>query len=152
MKDYISKPYIQFWVIAIILILLSINYLRYEDAVIDINVHDTYFIIHNSHIFQFLAFVYAIIGLSYWIILKPKLLLYTTLLKIHTYTTILIIPLYFIGYFILNTFFISDFPLFDETDYIQIFVTSLISIFLILQVLYILNILFGLITITMNKN
>ena len=139
MNTYLSKPHPLFWATAVIFMFLSAYYQRFDDA-LDINVHDTYYVIHNSHVAFLLAIFYALFGLFYWILSKSTLELNRILTRIHTFSTLLIIPLYFIGYYIIEIFYKSEFPLFDDTSILQIFITILVLVGLVSQIFFVLNI------------
>jgi heme/copper-type cytochrome/quinol oxidase subunit 1 len=144
MKLLNQNAYYFFWITAIVLIALSIYWLNFEDAVLDINVHDTYFVIHNSHILQLLAIIYSFLGFIYWFFKKIDIKLMRVLTRLHTAITILVIPIYFIGHPLFISFSESNFPLFDDTAKIQIFITVLVLITLVAQLLLILNVIISL--------
>ena len=121
------------------LIMLRFYWWNFEDAVLDINVHDTYYIIHYSHILQILAILYALAGLIYWLLIRFEFALIKSLTKTHSICTLSIIPLYFIGNFLLDKFYNSEFPLFDDTSKFIIFITILIIIGLIAQLIFFIN-------------
>jgi len=144
MKSIHKKPYLFFWIATIFLIMLSIYWWNFEDAVLDINIHDTYFIIHNSHILLLLAILYALVGLTYWVLLKFQVALSKSLTQIHYICSLIIIPIYFIGNFFLDKFHKSEFPLFDNTSKFVIFITILIFIGLIAQLFFFINVILSL--------
>ncbi len=144
MKFLRQKVYVYFWSIALLLIAFSVYSYTIEDAVLDINVHDTYFIIHYSHIFQLLAIIYAVLGLAYYIIKLIKVNLIKSLTNIHSLLSLGIIPIYFIGYLILSARKHSQFPLFDDTSNLNVFITIIVLIGLISQLFFILNLVISL--------
>ncbi len=136
-----------------VLIALSIYWLNFEDAVIDINVHDTYFVIHNSHILQLIAFIYIFLGFIYWFFKRIKIKLTKNLTQLHTSISILIIPLYFICSYLLELLYPpSNFPLFDDTQNFQLLITVITLIGLLAQLLFIFNIVISLIKYFTHKN
>ena len=136
-----------------VLIALSIYWLNFEDAVIDINVHDTYFVIHNSHILQLIAFIYIFLGFIYWFFKRIKIKLTKNLTQLHTSISILIIPLYFICSYLLELLYPpSNFSLFDDTQNFQLLITVITLIGLLAQLLFIFNIVISLIKYFTHKN
>ena len=152
MKLLKQNVYYYFWITVTVLIALSIHWLNFEDAVLDINVHDTYFVIHNSHILQLIAIIYSLLGFIFWLFKKVNVKLINALTRLHTAITILVIPIYFIGHPLFISFSESNFPLFDDTPKIQIFITILVLITLITQILFILNVLISLFKHFLNRN
>jgi len=152
MKLLKQNVYYYFWITAIILIAISIYWLNFEDAVLDINVHDTYFVIHNSHILQLIAIIYSLLGFFYWLFKKVNVKLINALTRLHTAITILVIPIYFIGHPLFISFPESNFPLFDDTPKIQVFITILVLITLIAQLLFILNVIISLFKHFLDRN
>jgi heme/copper-type cytochrome/quinol oxidase subunit 1 len=114
--------------------------------VLDINVHDTYFVIHNSHILQLLAIIYSFLGFIYWLFQKMNIKLVKPLTQLHTSTSIIIIPLYFICSYLLELLYPpSNFPLFDDTQNFQLLIAVITLIGLLAQLLIIFNIIISLI-------
>ena len=152
MKLLKQNVYYYFWITAIVSIALSIYWLNFEDAVLDINVHDTYYVIHNSHILQLIAFLYIFLGFIYWMFQKMNIKLIKTLTQLHTSLSILIIPLYFIGCYLLDLIFPpSNFPLFDDTQNSQLLITVITLIGLLAQLLIIFNIIISLVKYFIQK-
>lgn len=152
MKNIKYKPYFYFWLTAILMLVKSyISNLKYGDAVLDINVHDTYYVISQLNIAIILSLFYFILGLIYWVIIFKKIPLINSLTKFHTIITVCIIPLYYIGSKIVNMSNQSNFPLFDDSYRINNYITVLAILFIIAQILFILNIFQGLIKYFSNK-
>jgi len=63
MNKIIKKPHIPF--LLVILPVMLLGYLSRE-AVLDINIHDTYVIINYGHLAILISVLFAIIGISYW--------------------------------------------------------------------------------------
>ena len=69
MKYFSNRPHILIFLLIIIVILLG---LTFRNSIIDINVHDTYYVIDFLTIAILIAMVLGIIGFLVWI-LKKKL-------------------------------------------------------------------------------
>ena len=82
-----TKPYIYFWITAIFILLVGLVNYKSDDA-ININIHDTYFIISTTHLTIAISILFFIIGLIYWILGKTTLKLYPRLTQIHTFVSI----------------------------------------------------------------
>ncbi len=146
MKLIKQNVYYYFWITAIVLITLSIYWLNFEDATLDINVHDTYYVIHNSHILQLIAFVYIFLGFIYWLFKKINIKLIKALTQLHTSISILIFPLYFICSYLLELLNPpSNFPLLDSTQNSQLLITIITLVGLLAQLLIVFNIIISLV-------
>lgn len=144
-----SVPF-YFWLVSLFFLLLSIYYFN-NDSVIDVNIHDTYFIIHNSHLCVLLTVTYFFFGFIYAIFKILKIRLFTILSKIHSILTLGMVPVYFLGYFILNIQKHSKLPLFDDSLKLQWFITIIAVIFLFSQIILIFNIILSLLKHFSNK-
>lgn len=69
MNRLIEKPHQIFF--SEIPIVLLIGYIK-KDAALDINVHDTYYVIAYSHLAILISILFGIIGFGYWIIIKAN--------------------------------------------------------------------------------
>src|SRR6218665_2293026 len=120
------KVYHLFWITSLIILLIGIVQNSNPNAVLDINIHDTYFVIRNIDNAVLLFTWYFLIGLAYWLVqkkLKKELTKYLTSIHI----TILIGS--FIFYCIAAI--LSDlqrkditYKYFDDGDIIRIIITS----------------------------
>jgi len=82
------KPYHSFFIVAFLILLIGIKSL-YEDTTLDINVHDTYYIISHFHIAILLCVLYFFQGFFYWIVQKlMKRKLVSWLTAVHTFILI----------------------------------------------------------------
>ena len=64
-----QKPHLIFLLSIPIIMLIGI---LSEDAVLDINVHDTYYIIAYLHLATLISILFGIIGFGYWFVLKAN--------------------------------------------------------------------------------
>lgn len=153
MKLLKQNVYYYFWITAIVLIALSIYWLNFEDATLDINVHDTYFVIHHAHILQLIAFLYILLGFIYWFFKRINIKLIKALTQLHTSISILIFPLYFICSYLLELLYPpSCFPLLDSIQNFQLLITVITLIGLLAQLLFIFNIVVSIIRYFTHKN
>ena len=133
-----NKSYQLFWG-NIPLIWLAVSLLPAE--AIDIQVHDTYWVIAYYHLAIPITILLAGIGLLYWLFRKKQLVQWMTIF--HTLITMLPILVLFIGY---------GFPSEDGVgDYIEgdaigrsLFYLSLLLSFILGQILFVLNLLIAL--------
>lgn len=138
MSRLIEKPYLIF-ILSIPIILFSGFIIG--DKTIDINIYATYYVIECIHLTTLISILFGIIGLGYWIMQKISKKLSKRLNLIHitlTFGGILLIG-------ILTQFFRESIMEYDFNNKltIVIYLIALISIFG--QVIYPINILYGLI-------
>ena len=67
MNKLIEKPHLIFLLAIPMIMLIGI---LSEDAVLDINVHDTYYVIAYLHLSILISILFGIFGIVYWIMLK----------------------------------------------------------------------------------
>ena len=144
MNKLIEKPHLIFLLSIPIIILIGI--LR-GDAVLDINVHDTYYIIAYLHLAILISILFGIIGLGYWIMLKAKR-------KLSKWLTLLHVTLTFAGliliYSLLRSSSQSEFPIFDDQSYPNSLLTFSALLLIFSQSTYVINIIIGI--FIKNKN
>lgn len=80
MKLLVNKPHLIFLLAIPITMLIGI---LSGDAVMDINVHDTYYIIAYLHLTMLISILFGIIGIGYWFMLKANRKLSKLLNLIH---------------------------------------------------------------------
>lgn len=135
------KVYHLFWFLTAIVLLIGICK---PNETLDINIHDTYFVIAHLHVAIAVSLFFFLNGLGYWLVqkvLKRKPEKYLTL--IHAGIVIGSFAIYQMIIFY-NTWFPAnpDFPLFDDYQLMNIFLVSstILNIFVALPV-YITNLL-----------
>ena len=85
MQTITHQPYKIIWGIIPIIVILSLINLK---GTIDIQLHDTYFVIAFIHLSFFLSAILIITGLLYWLVRRKKLISWMTLA--HVLSTILL--------------------------------------------------------------
>ena len=86
-----------FIITAIVYFLISVIFTADLDSTIDINVHDTYFVISNLHLSILVSIFVLLQGILYLIVEKTKLKLNLILAKLHfTFTVIFLSILFFL--------------------------------------------------------
>ncbi|MBB4801978.1 heme/copper-type cytochrome/quinol oxidase subunit 1 [Flavobacterium nitrogenifigens] len=132
------KVYHLFWITALIILLIGICI---SEDTLDVNIHDTYFVIRYFEISIVLFTLYFLMGLGYWIVQKIfKKQLIHPLTVIHSFILIGSFLIYW-GIFLYNKLFRdNDFPLFDNYLLINLVLTSEIFVILfIASPIYIAN-------------
>lgn len=136
MKSNFSEwQYQIFWVIIPAFLVLS---RLGRHAAIDIQMHDTYYVVSPFHIGQLLSFKFFIFGLTYWLLRKTQLL--NVLTRTHILLTILctitlLLYLYFRKLLNYN---------FDAYSISKSFVSITLLVYIFAQILFIGNIIFSL--------
>ncbi|MEO5776368.1 MAG: hypothetical protein ABIQ27_05650 [Flavobacterium sp.] len=133
------KPYLLL-IIAAVLLLIA-GFIVFGASTIVFNVHDTYYVIANSHLSWLLAMILASLSLIYWTLEKAKVGVVPVLSKIHVYGTLLFVIGFFFPYSLLFSSSESrEFPFFDDIQYVNLCLTVNALLFLFLQFLFIINI------------
>ena len=137
--DHLSKkPHLIFWLS--IPVILLVGFL-YGDDIIDINIHDTYYVVAAKHFGYLLAQLFGLIGLGYWVIFKTRKPLVKWMYWAHTALTLGgIILIWGLTQFYSNS--ISDF---DYNDRLTIVIIAILVLALLGQLLFFVNLLIGLI-------
>ena len=138
MSRLTNKPHLIFLLSIPIIILFGI---LHRNEMLDINVHDTYFVISQIDFTILISILFGIIGLGYWIMLKANRKLSKLLNLIHitlTFGGILLI-------WILSQLFRESIMEYDFNNYLTlaIYLIALIAVFG--QIIYPINIIYGII-------
>lgn len=140
-----NKIYNLFWLVALIILVIGLIQTQNEDTTLDINIHDTYFVIAHFYVALFLSLAYYLIGLGYWIVqkvMKRKLIKVLTIIHSVILNGSFIVYWLVIGYS--KAFVDTPFPLFDNYQLInQTLVILTVLILLIGQPIYIINLIIG---------
>jgi heme/copper-type cytochrome/quinol oxidase subunit 1 len=139
------KVYHLFWIVAFIILFIGICT---SEQTLDINIHDTYFVIANLHVSIVLFFFYLFNGFGYWSfqkILKKQLVKSLTII----HSTILIgsFVIYWVAFFYGRLFLQNpEFPyFFDSRQLVNIILAyEFILITFVGLPIYIINLLIGL--------
>ena len=137
MDSIINKPYKAIWYS--ILFLFGLSIIGWNNT-IDIQLHDTYFVIASIHIGVLFSIYLGVIGIIYWLIRKKKLIDWMTV--IHVVITISTFALIIITGLIFQKIIEGDFETFRTVNQI-LFIVILIA--LLSQLIFITNLTFGLI-------
>ncbi len=135
----LRKSYFYFWLAPFYVVLT--NYIinsRIENSVINFNIHDTYFIIDETHAVALISAFLLSIGIIYYLFEKINIRLASVFTLTHTFITLVCILIYPIGklYYQLS----NDFPLFDSQNSMDTMTITLIGILVLAQFLFILNV------------
>ena len=115
---------------------------------LDVNVHDTYFVFSKTDLTIVISILFTIIGLGYWIMLKANRKLSKWLNLTHIAVTfggmitISLVP------YLFNSKTESEFPLFDDLSRQNITITIVAIIIIFGQLFYLINLIIGI----FNKN
>ena len=143
MQRIINKPYLIFWFL--IPIMLLIGKVRGTDM-IDINIHDTYFVITESQSWYLVSILFGIIGLGYWIMIKFKRRLSKILNSIHIVLTVLGFLAIWVSRLIFTDWIInSDDPLHGGLATFNLIRVILILLIIGGQLIYLINLTIALI-------
>ncbi|RXM47596.1 hypothetical protein [Flavobacterium sp. YO12] len=144
------KVYHLFWIVA--LLILIIGFIQNNDdptANLDINIHDTYYVVRNFDSTIFLFICYFIMGFGYWLVQKVfKKQLVKSLTILHSLIFIGSFVIYWIVLLYSKMFlqkpqypsFLSDYQLINLTLVLELLIITSVGL-----PIYIINLLIGLI-------
>jgi len=138
MSRIINKPHLIF--LLSIPIIMIIGFISGE-AVLDINVHDTYYVITYIHLTTLISILFGIIGLGYWIMLKANRKLSKWLNWTHiglTFGGTIII-------LILAQLYRKEIMEYEFNNNLTLIITLIILLMILGQIIFPINIIYGLI-------
>ncbi|WP_291134408.1 hypothetical protein [Flavobacterium sp. UBA7663] len=140
------KSYHYFWIVSSIILIIGIVNLSNGDSTMDINIHDTYYVIEHFLLAEILFLGYLFLGLGYWLvekILKKQLI--PILTKIHTSILIGSFLIYWIVIFCIKISFNENDIFNNSYEIINItLMIMFLAIIFIAQPVYVINILVAL--------
>lgn len=141
MRKLLNKPYLLFWFTAIYIVICELYVqVKLGGSALDINIHDTYFVIAGMHIAQILFFLFTLLGFVYFSFTVSKVALVKILTRIHVLITVLAVFVNDLAKPLIFNYNKDKFPLFDQSMDYQTFLAILMIIVLIAQILFIFNI------------
>lgn len=127
-----------FWLLAASFLFFLSLFFADGKSSLDLNIHDTYYVIAHGHLYGMMAVVLFFLYTIYWSFDKGKIELIKMLSEWHIYGTLLsLIGMFFPYYLIFSE---SDFPPFDNFQSINVCLTVCGLLFLFFQLLFIINI------------
>ena len=145
-----------FLIVSILILLIGMYRSTDPNSGLDINIHDTYYVMSNYHCTIILFTVYFLMGLLYWLFEKlPQKQLIKPLTIIHSTIMIGSFIIYWLIIFLDNKLFVIDpnFPLLNYKDqFINItLVSELFIITFVGMPIFIINLLIGILKRTDNN-
>ena len=116
----------------------------------DINIHDTYYVIMNSHLCWLYSIFLMLFFIIYGLFVIFKLNFNPIFSKVHIFGTLISVLGVLFPYSLV--FRPTEFPLFDNFEFINLSMAISILVFLMLQILFIINIFVILTKRFFNKN
>ncbi|WP_460219343.1 cbb3-type cytochrome c oxidase subunit I [Psychroserpens sp. MEBiC05023] len=137
MKNLINKPHLIFLIAIPIIILIGI---LSGDAVLDINVHDTYYVIAYFHLATLISILFGVIGIGYWIMQKADRKLSKWLNWTHvglTFGGVLVV-------WILTKFYRTEIMEYEFNNNLSLIITLIVLLMIVGQLIFPINIIYGL--------
>lgn len=136
--------YHYFWMVSLVILIIGFLYIN-SDAVLGVNVGDTYYVVAYLHLAVLLFIIYFLTGVGYWFVLKA---LGKPMIRFLTIIHCVIMFGWFIVYgsvvFYSNVIVTTPFPLFDDYQYSnQTLFFSILLISFVAQPTFLLNISIG---------
>lgn len=155
MQPLSKRSYEYFFVSAAIIFLLGViqktrRYLINKDS-LTINIHDTYYVISNFDLFISVSSLFALIGFIYLYLYTWNTSLKKILVNIHITLSITSFIVYFSSWFYFEITDSNNFPLFDNQSRENILNISSLTIFVLAQIIFILNLMISLIKRMLQK-
>ena len=138
MNKLIEKPHLIFLLAIPIIMLIGI---LSGDSMLDINVHDTYYVIACLHFAILISILFGIIGMGYWLMQKANIKLSKWLNSTH-------IGLTFggtIAVWILSRFYRTEIMEYEFNNNLTLIITLTIMLMILGQILFPINIIYGLV-------
>lgn len=138
MNKLMEKPHL-FFLLAIPIIML-IGILS-EDTVLDMNVHDTYYVMAYLHLAILISILFGIIGIGYWFMHKTDRKLSKWLNWIHvglTFGGTLLV-------WILTKFYRTELMEYTFNNKLTLMITLIVVLMIVGQLIFPINIIYGLI-------
>jgi len=133
-----KEHHLVFWIISVIFFAIYLYSLLFNrDSFLDINIHDTYYLITHLHLFQILTLWFGICGLGYWFLFKWQIKIVQWMFWVHLIFSLLIILSYPLGLIE----FEPNLENVQKRIYVMMFIVILVLIFILGQVIYLINIL-----------
>ena len=133
-----KKLKLYFLLLVLSIVFLIVGFFSTEET-LDINVHDTYYVIAHSHVYWFYSIFSLLLFGIHGLFDLLKIKLNNMFSKVHILGTFLsMVGLCFPYYLIFTT---PEFPLFDDYDKINLCLTISAILFFFFQLLFLLNIL-----------
>nr|WP_298996642.1 cbb3-type cytochrome c oxidase subunit I [uncultured Allomuricauda sp.] len=143
MNKIYKKPYLAFFSSIPIILLYG---MLSGDATLDINIHDTYYVIANLHLAVLISFVFGIIGGGYWITQRVGGKLSTWLSAIHIFVTIGgLLVIFLLPLFTFSSYSESSFPAYDDLVIKNLVLVCVLFSIALGQLLYLINLVLALI-------
>ena len=146
MNSIKKRPYLLF--LTLIVILLSFGFYKRNET-IDINIHDTYFVISWMYALIIISFIYGLLGLIYFTLLKLKFKLINWVTITHVLVSIIGLFAIFILSKLIRESVPGDFTkLIDDIDFNQKIGFGIwFSVFTVIgiQLLFFINVIYALI-------
>jgi hypothetical protein len=137
------KPYSLFWAVSILILLIQFLILNEENSYIDINIHDTYYVIETYLFSIALSIIYFLFGLGYFLSIKKfNLKLYNLLTWIHTFVFIGAFVAYWI-LFVYDQIQLSKYGILHDSAFMNIVLLLMFLLMLLVTPIFIINLIFG---------
>ncbi len=120
------------------------RYLINHDS-LTINIDDTYYVISNFDLFISVSSLFALIGFIYLYLYSWNANLNKTLVSIHIIFSIVSFAIYFSSWFYFEITDSNNFPVFDNQSRENILNISSLTLFVLAQIIFILNLMYSLI-------
>lgn len=118
---------------------------------IEINIHDTYYVISHFDFSKIIASVFLLIGFIYLYLYTWDFDLNKSLVRVHTILSIACFLLFYLGWFYFEVTNTNKFPLFDNQTKENFLNIGTIGVFIFAQIVFILNLIISLIRKVLSK-
>lgn len=133
----LNKPHIWFFLIAFTIVLIGFFCFN-SNHVLDINVHDTYYIVAYRDVSILMALIFFLIGSIYFLLNIFQIKLKSLFVKVHLSISISSIMALIIASSVIHSEVQNlSFPLFDDLSYYLVFCTLIFLILIITQIFFI---------------
>ncbi len=133
-----KKPHFYLWIISLLVLLIGFISLG-NDTTIDLNIHDSYYVIPSVYISLIISVIYFMLGTGYWLFIKMKRNLFQKLTYFHLIISVGSFVFYWMLILYHKIFISKQEELFNDGNFVNKFIMIVFFLNLVAQPLYILN-------------
>jgi len=137
-----KHPYLYLWSVSLLCLVGLLCYSS-SDSTLDINVHDTYYVIRYSHSYLLLAILYFVLGLPYLLPVFLKKKLYKWAVHLHVWGSIVfliyLLRLMYPPEFLPERYYTNSSYALEDAVYATLTILLFLLFFILIQIIALIN-------------